>query len=459
MKKSAPIIILIACAAFFVIGVVQLFELRFQSGDVFQPYSSLRADPLGTMALYESIEKTPGVAVQRDFSDENRLPEDANTTYLHLAAWQYEWQWMPEDTFREVDDFVRRGGRLIITLYPEPSDGYGRFHRNNQPTTNAAPAVKKASKDSKDSTIAKDDKVEIKDQTDSGKADVKKAEVKKSKRKIIPDDDTAEIQEISIQEKWGLGFSITNLEAGDNDNYEPTRVQNVTELPLPSSLEWHSGVILTNLNKAWQVIYARGTNPVVVERRIGHGTVVLATDSYFVSNEAMLKDRHSDFLAWIVGPSKTVVFDEAHLGTVEHGGVSGLIRKYRLYWFIVGLIVLAALFIWKNSLSLAPRYAEQTREDFVAGKEAAAGFVNLLRRNVPVSTLLDTCFAEWKKSAAQSGKYSRSRLEQAETIFAMEKSLPAPERNPLMAYQEISKALTNRSAENRNPNPGNGTNS
>jgi hypothetical protein len=173
----------------------------------------------------------------------------------------------------------------------------------------------------------------------------------------------------------------------------------------------------------------------------------------------MLKDRHSDFLAWLVGPNKTVVFDEAHLGTVERSGVSGLMRKYRLYWFIAGLIVLAVLFIWKNSSSLAPRYAEQQREDFVAGKEAASGFVNLLRRNISVGALLDTCFAEWKKSAAQSGKYSKSRVEQAELIYAMEKSMDAKERNPLQAYQEISRTLNNRTIEHGNRNPGNATNS
>jgi hypothetical protein len=468
MKKSLPIIILFACAALFVVGVIELFQLRFESGDVYQPYSSLRADPLGTMALYESIEKAHGVTAQRDFSDDNHLPEDANTTYLHLAAEQYEWEWMPEDVFREVEDFAKRGGRLVITFFPEPADNFGRRYwdydtvTNANTSTNVAPVVKKDSKgtnDLGDSKIAKDEKAEIKDQKDSGKTDTKKVEVKKKKRRRISDDETIAIPEVSLEEKWGIGFSLKNLDANADDTYEPARVKNKTTLPLPSSLEWHSGIILTNVNKAWQVIYARGTNPVVVERQFGRGTVVVATDSYFVSNEDMLKDRHSDFLAWLVGPNKTVVFDEAHLGTVERSGVSGLMRKYRLYWFIAGLIVLAVLFIWKNSSSLAPRYAEQQREDFVAGKEAASGFVNLLRRNISVGALLDTCFAEWKKSAAQSGKYSKSRVEQAELIYAMEKSMDAKERNPLQAYQEISRTLNNRTIEHGNRNPGNATNS
>lgn len=452
MKKSLPTIALIACAVIFVFGVFELFELRFESGDVYRPYSSLRADPLGTMALYESIEKLPGVTAQRDFSADNHLPEDASTTYLHLAASQFEWEWMPEDSFREVDSFVRRGGRLVIALFPQSSDRYRRYHWDDNSDTNAEPKLKKDSKDDKDAK-------EIKDKKESDKTDSKKTDAKKAKRKKISDDETTEIQEVSLEEKWGLAFDVTHLSAGDSDSYESVQVHNQTTLPLPDSMEWHSGIILTNLDKAWRAIYSHGTNPVVVERKFGRGTVVIATDSYFVSNEAMLKDRHADFLAWLVGSSKTVVFDEAHLGTVVTSGVSGLMRKYRLYWFIAGLIVLAVLFIWKNSLSLAPQFAEQKQEEYIAGKEAAAGFVNLLRRNIPVSKLLETCFAEWKKSAANSGKYSRVRVQQAEAIFHAEKSLAENGPNALAAYQHISTALNHRNIEHAKPNPGNATNS
>ena len=37
-------------------GVIRLFQLRFEAGDVYPPYSSYRADPLGTRALYQSLE-------------------------------------------------------------------------------------------------------------------------------------------------------------------------------------------------------------------------------------------------------------------------------------------------------------------------------------------------------------------------------------------------------------------
>jgi hypothetical protein len=69
MKKYLPIAVLLGCAAIFAFGVTRLVQLRFEHGDVYPPYSSLRADPLGTMAFYESLGKVPEVSVQRDFSE------------------------------------------------------------------------------------------------------------------------------------------------------------------------------------------------------------------------------------------------------------------------------------------------------------------------------------------------------------------------------------------------------
>src|SRR5689334_19223597 len=114
MKKYFPLLLLLACIAFFAYGIVELFELRFEAGDVYPAYSSLRADPLGTMALYESLGKVPGMSVRRDFSASNRLPEEPGTAYLHLAADTGEWEWLPDDLAKEIKNFVNSGGRLVI---------------------------------------------------------------------------------------------------------------------------------------------------------------------------------------------------------------------------------------------------------------------------------------------------------------------------------------------------------
>jgi hypothetical protein len=405
MKNYFPVAILLSCAAIFAFGIVRLFELRFERGDVYPAYSSLRADPLGAMAFYESLEKIPGLSARRDFINSNRLPEEPQTVYLHLAGSPYEWDWMPGDLFQEIQGFLARGNRLVITFFPQTESG--DFYDHDEDETNSVKSEK-----------LKDEKM---------------TPTKKTK---LTDDDS----DISLEDEWGFHPGFEKL-VQDGDTYAPIRVVNKTDLPLPQKLDWHSGLIFTNCDSLWRTIYARGTNAVVIERKFGKGSVVMATDSYFVSNEAMEKDRHADLLAWLIGQNRNVVFDEAHFGIVETSGVAMLMRKYRLHGFAAGLILLAGLFIWKNSTGLVPAHADEKNEDFVVGKDSASGFTSLLRRSIAPRDLLATCFAEWKKSAAPAGKFSSSRLQQAEAIFQSENSLPNKDRNPTAAYKNISNAL------------------
>jgi len=417
MKKYLPIAVLLGCAAAFAFGIVQLFQLRFEAGDVYPAYSSLRADPLGTMALYESLEKIPGISARRDFSASNRLPEEPDTVYLHLAGGCYEWDWVPVDLYHEIDGFLERGGRLVITFFPQTESYLFHDYSDDQDTNSVKSAKSK---------------------------EEKMTPPKPAKKKKKPADE--EDSWMNLEDEWNFHTDFRKL-APDGDTYAPVTVGNKTDLPLPRTLDWHSGIVFTNLGKSWQVIYARETNAVVIERKFSRGTVVIATDSYFVSNEAMARDRHADLLAWLVGPDKNVVFDEAHFGIVETSGVAVLMRKYRLHGLAAGLILLAGLFIWKNSTSLVPPLADEKRENFMAGKDSAAGFVNLLRRGIAPRDLLATCFAEWKKSGAQKGRISTSRFQQAEAIFSTENSLPKKDRNSIAAYQKISEALGKQNAK------------
>jgi hypothetical protein len=413
MRKYFPILLLLGCAALFAYGVMELFELRFAAGDVYPPYSSLRADPLGTMAFYESLGKMPGLSVRRDFSASNRLPEEPGTAYLHLAADTYEWDWLPEDVYHEVKNFLAGGGRLVITYFPQTRQRYRSFDEDETNAVTSAPLKAK-------------DKNHPTEKPSKGK-------------KQLKDDESW----VNLEDEWGLHESFEELPQ-DGEVYQPVKVFNRTDPALPTALDWHSGMIFTNSDAAWQVIYARGKNAVVLERKFGKGSVVVASDSYFVSNEALARDRQPAFLAWLVGSNPHVYFDEAHLGIVEQPGVATLMREYHLHGLAAGLLLLAGLFIWKNSTSLAPPHREEQREDVVAGKDAASGFVNLLRRNIAKRELFGVCFAEWKKSAAPAGKFSSTRRQQAEAIFQAENSRPAGQRNPLAAYQQISETLGNR---------------
>lgn len=448
MNRSMPILIILVLTVILAVGLWQLFELRFEGGDVYPPYSSLRADPLGTMAIYESLGKMPGITTHRDFSTANLLPEEPDTAYLHLAAEPYEWTWMDKDLYREIKNFLARGGRLVITYGPETEAPYDWYWDEDQ-TTNSPDDkndkkdvkndVKKDAKkiDEKDAkkTNEKDKQIAGKDST--GQKNTGQKSAIKHKKSLLAED------EVQWEDEMGFHAGFKKLVA-DGDTYAPVEVFNKSESSLPRVLDWHSGMIFTNCDSKWRVIYARDTNAVVIERYFDKGSVVIASDSYFLSNEAMTKDRHADLLAWIVGPARNVVFDEAHMGVLDTDGVATLIRKYRLHGLVAGLLLLAGLFIWKNSTSLVPPRTAEAREDFIAGKDAASGFVNLLRRSVLPRDLLATCFTEWQKTAARSGKYSEGRRRRAETAYLADTQADDTKRNPVATYRKLTEILGNR---------------
>ena len=406
MKRHLAIATLLLCAAVVVATLVALLKLRFDAGDVYPPYSTLRADPLGAMALYESLQRLPGISVRRDFQAANRLPGGWDTTYLQLAGEISLWRKLPEDVVRTIERFMIEGGRLVIILSPQTTEDFNE---------------RKETRDSEE------------------KSDKQKSDKEEKRSHSEYENDW-----VSLSKRWDLEFGFEALKSDEEGSVEAAVVKNVSGLALPSELKWHSGAVLKNLGPSWRAIYSRDARPVVVERKFGQGGMVFATDSYFTSNEAMLDDRHAELLAWLVGPNRHVVFDEAHFGIVDAPGIAALARKYRLHGVIAALLILAGLFIWKNAVSLAPSPEADSLQDDVVGRDSAAGFVSLLRRNIKSDRLLDVCIAEWSKTFAQGEKSSSREKLDMEAIAREEQARPARERNPLETYRRICGALKSR---------------
>src|SRR3954471_1262081 len=83
MSKRLSILILLLVVAGFGYGLKLLFEARFEAGDIYPEYSSLRSDPLGSKALYESL----GEATKTERNYKEILDPDygAGTTLLVLG--------------------------------------------------------------------------------------------------------------------------------------------------------------------------------------------------------------------------------------------------------------------------------------------------------------------------------------------------------------------------------------
>jgi len=370
----------------FGLGVARLFQLRFESGDLYPPYSSLRADPLGTRALYEGLENLRGVGVQRFIQPLDKLRAGRNTTLFVLGADALEMSRSTEHEYKTLEQFMFEGGRIVISFGP----------------LNTRPRPKKH-----------------------------------------PEEDEPGVKTISLKERWKVGLAYEDLPKDADGVYQSVLARKTEDLP--GSIVWHTALCFDPAGANWKTIYARDRHPVLIERKFGRGALVLSADSYFLSNEAMRDERRAELLAWLVGANPTVLFDETHLGVIEQPGVAELVRRYRLDGLVIALVLLAGLFVWKNTVRFVPpRAEEEAGNDAVAGKDSAAGFANLLRRSISSSEILSVCLAEWKRTRARGCSDLNAKMEQAAAVIAGEQARPARDRDPVEGYRRISGILAER---------------
>ncbi len=375
-------------AILFLFGIVHLLMLRFETGDVYAYYSSLRSDPLGTKALYESLEQCCGLKVRRNFEPFAKRKEETGAAIFYLGIEAWEVYGIPEDLSDDLDYFIRNGGRLVITFLAPRGDQSPR-------------------------------------------------EVWKLKEKMQKAGQEGP-KWVSLPEEWGFGFEDVPLPPGS----VATLVSKLAGFPGVISCD--SRTSFKNPQERWEELYARNGHPVIMERSIGRGTVVLSTLNYFLSNEAMLKERHPELLAWLAGTKRSIIFDEYHHGVFTNPGVATLIRKYRLQWVVLGLFVLAGLFVWQSAVPLVPAYQDQPGaiRSAARGKDSASGLTNLLRRNVPYGQILFECYEQWRKSTAHG--ISSSKLERINSMIDSQRNFPARQRKPLETYNAISRILKER---------------
>src|SRR5262245_7893370 len=114
MRKLSVVLLVVAVIGFGY-GLLRLFQLRFEAGDNYPEYSSLRTDPLGCKALYESLDRL--VETRRHFRSLARLEQGPPTTLLFLGTQPERLRFSAAD-FQHLESFMRHGGRLVIALFP-----------------------------------------------------------------------------------------------------------------------------------------------------------------------------------------------------------------------------------------------------------------------------------------------------------------------------------------------------
>ena len=308
---------------------------------------------------------------------------------------------------------MQNGGRVVIALspvdYEQPSADSTEKKKNKKPEKAADKTPPKPAEKTPVPARTQQEKYE-RDQFEKERDAEKKEDPQvRTPLKFKP----------SLKAAWGFDLSgqlsddekkkdnkpVTDSGPGSGTEYDAkgdVLAQRATSEGTEEKLPWKSSVHFLRLEPEWQVRYKAKGKPVLIERQWGKGDIIIATDSYFLSNEALRSDRRPLLLGLIAGPNGHLLFDEVHLGTQEQEGVMVLAQRFRLVGYLYGLLIVAALFLWRNSVPLVPPRATRGPSllgGAVSGKDSRSGLVNLLRRNIGPRDILKTCLTEWKRTA------------------------------------------------------------
>ncbi len=200
-----------------------------------------------------------------------------------------------------------------------------------------------------------------------------------------------------LQSRWGLelGFRFVKAEGTGKSNAVKFRERFVP-------IVWY----VKSWDKNWKAWTQEYSGASVLERRFGQGTMLLVPGAKHFTNRQLLTHPESKLLADVLGPYQSIVFDESHLGLQDTGTVAGLAKTHNLQWLLVGLLVLAVLYVWRSSVSfLPPPEAGSEAQPSLADTHRALS--NLLIQSVAPAQLLQRALAEWNGSASLISRAKR----------------------------------------------------
>ncbi len=401
--KTAALAVI--CVLLFFAGLVHLLLLRFDVGDVYPVYSSLRSDPMGIQVLFESVNQVSGHSAERNYHTVDQIELNPQTT-LVVSGLRHHGRYLKHDTWKRLLDRLHdRGGRLILTFTPDSP-------------VKADRGTGQASDSSGQGDPADGNRTDAEDPFD-------------------PEDERPEPFDRS-EDKWrGIESIGPALELSKDKPETSTAVcSHDGGGRLPLDIPWPTPLYFEPPDAAWQIDYRWQDQAVIINRVWGKGTIVMMADSYLLSNEALSKHRQTGLLAWILAPQHKVIFDESHHGLVRRPGIAALARKYRLHGVFGSLVLIALLFIWRQAVVFVPAPADDRQEHLsvTSGLNTHEGVVNLMRRHIEPEELLSVCLHVWRQSCAS--KVSDSKMLKIEHLIQM-----ADDRDPVPVYRNICKLL------------------
>ncbi|HEY4300615.1 MAG TPA: hypothetical protein VGM73_07070 [Candidatus Didemnitutus sp.] len=406
MRRAKSWLALIAVLAALTAGLVAIFDLRLASGDVYPPYSSLRADALGTRGLHYALASLPGHEVRRDFQPLDRLESGPQLVLIAGADWT-DWQSQPAAVLSALNRAAISGARIVLAFR---ADEVASHPPPAEEETGGNPAADDDRKSTDEDAKSGSGKGDLKKSAPAKPGEKKTEKEKPEKTKGAAKPKHPEWEHVKIADKWGVEIRERWL-------FSPRRSAERSDAAgpdLPATLPWRSDIhFIPAKGVDWKVLYRRGNQPVVIERRMGAGSLVLMANAFCLSNEALQRERATSFLLWLISGQRRIVFAESELGVVDENGVGALARRYGLGGALALCALLGALYAWRLLAPFVPRPRAENDDELQAGHEPAAGFTALLRRSMGAEALLPACVEEWKRARLNPGGNAAVRFDAA----------------------------------------------
>jgi hypothetical protein len=355
-RRVIPSLLVLIMLLLLASGILRIYHLRMARGDAFPNHSSLRADPIGTRLLFESLQEARITRTKRNFNALEKLELPASPTTLLLIGASMNTapstDWTPRETANQLSRFAARGGHIVIALHPI----YQRLRTHDK--TNEVTCSK-------------------------------------SSEGCGTTNHWEEANSNFIDSVTWIGAEVTLDPRPETRSHADRTPQAPPHLP--DTLPCRTDAVLQGLSDTWVPIYAREGLPVIAQRPFGKGSFTLSTLSYFLTNQALRDHRETTAVLWLLHDADTVIFDETHLGLQSQRLTAELLREHRLQWVLLATALTGILFAWRTSSSLLPKQRDTGNHPLCDKTHSTHDArLALLRRHLPPRHLLRELVNLWE---------------------------------------------------------------